>query len=95
MAELLEDFFYRDLAGDEIAIDTAGKVATVLVMHAQDWVAAVDFAEASIRLASIEGVDKHRNERFRSFYYSWIAERTAREVTATCSARVFAEVHPE
>ena len=66
-----------------------------MVVNAQHGIAPVGLSEALVGLTAVERIDEDGNKRRASGDDPWIAKRTAREVLATLSPGVLAEVHPE
>ncbi len=83
-----------DLAGHTIPVDPSGQILPLVIVDAQDGVAAPILAEAPRRLEIVQRIDENGDEGTCRLGNSWIAERTAREVTAARSAGVLAEVEP-
>jgi hypothetical protein len=93
--ELRQDVLDGNPAADGVAVEAPGDVFSRVVVDAQDRVAAVGLAALLVGLSPIESIDEDGDECRAGGDDAWIAERTAREVLATLSARVLAEVHPE
>lgn len=92
--ELREKIGNGDLSRHAIAVDPSCEVLPVVIVDPKDRVAAPVLTEASRRLEVVQRVDENGHEGFGGFGHSWIAKRTAREVSAARSAGVLAEVEP-